>query len=264
VNKILLLSLFIFQGTNSCIQSKYKDSIPFEDEMFLNPEESQTITLDRLPIILSPVPGENDWVKKLDNRYLRENDNDQQSIMVLDSSSEINPGFSKKRPIESDEQSDFDLLSRNTQVKLQPTENHIQTKSKNELIEANRRIIGEDHTTSFPGICCLAKFCDTNDDFHLNDQIDLIGIYTLDHTVSQNMIMEEEEEEDHDLFETTLPPPSLLPRIQVLSYRKLGASFPSSCNNLNLHPDSLARGLVSFNTQYYILYTIYNTTPLYL
>ena len=78
---------------------------------------------------------------------------------------------------------------------------------KNEIDGIQERKMGSDDSN---GMCCLAKACNfKDDDFHLNDAVEVIALYSLDVAVPASSISELEDQfaEMEDLLNPS-PPPS--------------------------------------------------------
>ena len=236
-------------GESCWEQSKYKDCIycDQEDSTGYNFDGPGVVTLERLPLILAPIPGENEWVREYHQRQfnpsmgngdISDNNN---CDMTLDGMNGDGNGnsygdevqYNSKKRMNADNGDDCmgevdAIMNKKRPVFSTYIENNEKQNDtiKNEIDGIQERKMGSDDSN---GMCCLAKACNfKDDDFHLNDAVEVIALYSLDVAVPASSISELEDQfaEMEDLLNPSPPPPSLMPRLQILGYRLLDSSYP--------------------------------------
>ena len=231
-------------GESSWVQSKYRDCIYFDQDeaASFDLDGPGVVTLERQPLILAPIPGENKWVKEFydEQRNISAGNSSihikYDTSMVIDDScgaenrSEL-PNLSKRRTMENDDDNCMNVVDSTMYAKKVVSEetsagNLKSNAMMNDADSIEKRKMGSDDPN---GMCCLARATDfKDDDFHLNDAIEVIALYTLDVVVPTSSISGSEEEfaEMEDSMHPLPPPPSLMPRLQILGYRRLDSSYP--------------------------------------
>lgn len=211
-------------GEKVWIQSKYKECITCDADSCIDFDGPGVITLERLPLVLAPVPGESSWVQAMTRTKTI---NPSRDCMTKDYD-HVSEHGSKKRI--SDIYDDEQQFERNVNMRAETDDN---TDINDMMIHKNNMDAIQDRLSDNPdAICCLAKVCDfKDDDFHLNDIIEILAIYTLDRTPIMEL-------DDDDKFDDSINlPQSIMPHLQILSYRKLDSSYPLICRmNLNGGP----------------------------
>jgi hypothetical protein len=199
--------------------------------------------------LLVPIPGQSPWVKEESCRQYGKNN-------TSNPAKQNAIGFeSKKRTASEAGNGDDNNIMRNDNTSLDEQKMDIDSSHKNLKIEKkcqnnSHNVIGDTNnmftklSETYPGvydeddICCLARIydCEEGADLKLNDMVEVLGIYTLDLVLNErdsrgNSLADmmdpfggfEAEEEDQS---ESLPPPSVAPRLHVISFKILGSSFP--------------------------------------
>lgn len=99
-----------------------------------------------------------------------------------------------------------------------------------DCLDSSTNYVEEDlHLVANDEVWCLAKMYDCIDNsFKLNDMIEIIGIYTVDHSlVSTGPVATDEYLLDSTSFDDDVcyPPSSMAPRLHCLSYRYDSSSY---------------------------------------
>lgn len=202
-------------GEQAWVQSIFKESIPMEDYQQISFDGSDVLHGERLPVVLVAVPGENEWVRRLDDDL----SNTAPGCMIVDEVFTADRS-DRKRPMDDDRENDDgdDRPGRNVSLKedaeisARPTTTPFHPSALNKDVD----------------LSCIAKFIDTADEqsLKLNDLIEVVAVYTLDNTQGPFNGGESEGDDLEGMMDDQLPPPSIMPRLQVLASRKLHSSFP--------------------------------------
>lgn len=225
---------------------RYKDvtECAAHEEIVVDSDNCQTG--DRLTYYCIPIPGENQWVKEV---YAEQNP----------CMSEASTSISGSRLKRSAGDEDIDTEDSNANTQNNPQVDSMETESSQESAESKR--IRTETTSSnagtssssaagsrttpdlnFPipgmkGTPCLVKIYDEQN-LSLNDMIEVVGVLSMDPSLASGGssgqdavpefgVMDVEEENAHS------PPPSLVPRLHVLSIRQLKHINPLVPNDLD-------------------------------
>lgn len=215
-------------GRQEWIQSIFKESIPVEDFEQISFDGAGVLHGERLPIVLAAVPGENDWVRDFDITNVGEDDNIRSDMVLEINEDSISAErIDRKRVLEEEVGSySVSAVDRNVASKASGvvTGNAV-------AVPPFLAIAGKDAEL----LSCVTKFVNTADEqaLKLNDLVEVVAIYTLDNTLPSSIDRQQlgegqvVDEGDFDMiFDDALPPPSIMPRLQVLAHRRLHSSFP--------------------------------------
>jgi len=192
---------------------RYRDTVSCGPSEELVSEGPECQTSDRLSFYCVSPPGESAWV--LDhckrNGYRTEMNKEEAS-------------FNKKRSLDVEMDMDDGNLKDNS---LSNKEDHLKKQKvekasrRDDSVHEKKPLLNLPVNTS-NGKACVVKFYDIDDgDLKLNDLIEVIGILSLDPTMS--VIIENDEEMGNSPI---VPPPSLVPRIHVVKYNHLSHNNP--------------------------------------
>ncbi|CAL4089600.1 unnamed protein product, partial [Meganyctiphanes norvegica] len=240
-------------GSTKLRPGRYKDvtDCAAHEEVVVDSDNCQTG--DRLTYYCIPIPGENQWVKEV---YASEN-----PCMSEASTSII--GSRQKRSAGDEDDIDTSKSNSNAQTKCSETDS-METESPSESAESKRirteNITNAGSSTSatgssttpdlnFPipgmkGTPCLVKIYDEQD-LSLNDMIEVVGVLSMDPSLANNGVGSSgqggvPEFGEMDMEEAAhSPPPSLVPRLHVLSIRKLKHINPLLPNDLSVNVEGI-------------------------
>lgn len=245
-------------GTFRLQSGRYKDIAECGAGENIVTDSPRCETGDRLTYYCVPVPGENEWVKKIYQ--------DMNPCTLGASSS--NSVSRKKRSVteESDHYTSLNQCADQTEdtdsMKMEAVEQgenkRTRTEGRNEVTQDLQRSSSEETSGSrgaidlnFPipgmkGTPCLVKtYDDVN--FSLNDIVEVVGILSIDPAMAlrgpdhdgniemNTAAMDMEEEVAH------CPPPSLVPRLHVLSAQKVSHTNPLLSADLECSGDIAAQ-----------------------
>lgn len=163
------------------------------------------------------IPGLNDWAVDIERQHFTNEKMDVDMTLsqgikrTLDSSAES-----------SNEISQMDTDCENQHKKLNPTEN---SKCETNAINLSREYLLNSPIVDRPSNACLVKFYDDANKMSLNDVLDVVGFVSLD----ANLCGSNQKPNDFENFDEICamnPPPSLIPRLHVISYRLLAHLNP--------------------------------------
>ncbi|KAK8802078.1 hypothetical protein WA158_006473 [Blastocystis sp. Blastoise] len=210
---------------------KYRDTLPsffgFESDLSFE----HCLMGGRDTLVLEPVPGENNWLSKqydsLDwiKRQVPSNTVNKNKRSMVSEDVDIKKSLQEySMEIEVDK----DTVATN--------QNQLNPISTNENVNNKNTIPGQDTSFTVPpsrpakpsSFPVLARFYDGNEDIHINDIIEVIGIYTL---TEDNYGLEEEE---------TSSITHLTPDIHVLTYFHQSIYYPYTYKTIPHTPISLS------------------------
>ena len=226
------------------VLSKYRDTVPFSS---IRAKESGAVdfhldgpfctTLERLPILCIPIPGESEWAKG----YFGDVNG------APDDGAEEGGCDSRKRR-EIDAENDRDSNNKSIKVSADGNGTHASKGSGvrfaddiagdgrgDSKIAINSGSIFDPITRMNEGdsVVCVAKIYATDSSsIRLNDMLEIVGVYsTNDGSVafadqSQDPGSDIFSMEPSDLMPSLVPPASLAPRVHCLTFRRIGSLFP--------------------------------------
>lgn len=217
-------------NTSSLRCGMYQDVITCPENFQLMLESTRNVTKERHTFYCVPIPGETDWAKR---KFAGKNVPSQSHGTTVERSSGIKRGLHEE--MDQDDQNGIDSESSTMETKrARPGE----TASGSEVPTDSQ---GPD--LNFPlanehGPACLVHLYDQESSFKVNDMVEFIGILSADPSVAVisdhrsgpnssnsmdpcpgDLVTPEEEAAHH-------PPPSLVPRLHCLTYRRLTHSNP--------------------------------------
>ena len=207
------------------VQSRYNDCISCgEGDFIYDFDAPDVFTIERTPVVLAPIPGESEWVRDAAwDETVRGGipTEDLMQTLCHANGKTVIENLKKRSSSDINEPGDNaharKVAGKSSDVKDFEDESFL----RNEADSFYGRFQGNPN-----GVCCLAKMCGSRgDDIRLNDMIEVIALYTLD-PVSLPTPLEDGITDFDDSLNAKLPPPSLMPRLQVLCYRHLDPSFP--------------------------------------
>ena len=224
-------------GAKRFVSSKYRDGFDVvSDEVDIDFESPESKTLERLSLFCAPIPGESAWVRDFDCRW---NAGQQAGQEASAEGGEIGGG-GRKRALEEEEEEE-----EKKEVEDEAGGWDVANKKKVSSSSSAPSSSTPAHLNRPPAfyfdnktdMCCLAKMYDCDDDsFRLNDMIELVGVYSLDYSVSPVAAVATDDNDDGDgtlsafagfeLMGDLLPPTSIAPRLHCLTFRRIGSSFP--------------------------------------
>ncbi|KAF5281090.1 hypothetical protein FQA39_LY17896 [Lamprigera yunnana] len=195
---------------------KFTDIIYFKDTETINETSDKNVTNERHTLVMISIPGLNQWViDMVKARY-----------GILKQIEPFQSSTSKKRLLEPDEQ-----------METQPIESGKLEMKKQCVGEAKSNVknISRETILNFPlpshdGKACHVKLYKDADKVKLNDVIEVVGFLSVDPVLTDISCNEnfgnEMEVQMHN------PPPSLIPRIHCVAFKKISHGIPLVENNI--------------------------------
>lgn len=181
---------------------------------------------ERRVIFMVSIPGLNDWAVDIEKSPMAKNV--QSTIDTPSSSSSSSHGTKRSltecEPIESGiDQMEIDLKA-NKKKPDQVDQSNCAQQVSNSIL--SREYLLNSPIVDRPSNACLVKFYENStataaNDVSLNDMLDVIGFISLDASLCGSSFQQNDEFENANEICAMNPPPSLVPRIHVISYRKL-------------------------------------------
>jgi len=208
----------------------FTDTSDSQGAIDINFEGKENITLDRQTFYCVPIPGENQWLKDL-----------YKTGCNITEKNEASPQ-SKKRPYNEMEEMDSTDVANNTISTMECTEESNASPDK-KVKAANGEEEGKktcppkiDFTKNYPlpdekGPSCFIKMYSNSNDFKVNEVAEFICILSVDplfaapsleKTVIENDICDAPLNTVED--EAHCPPPSLVPRLHCVCFKKIQPS----------------------------------------
>lgn len=171
------------------------------------------------------IPGLNDWAVEIEKSY------------TMDVEMNNLPSNGLKRSLDESEtfKNDVDQMDIDSNAERYKKSN--QSDRETEKISANNTNLSREYLLNSPIVdrptnACLVKFYDDAAKLSLNDVLDVIGFVSMD----ANLCGSNRQPNDFESFDEICamnPPPSLIPRIHVISYRALTHINPLLHDNRN-------------------------------
>jgi len=217
----------LVDGTVRTVSGRYRDTLVCGPREEVVEDESNLMsrTKDRLSFYCVSIPGEAGWVTE-----------QFRSSSSVKDSSQAGPSRtnSLKRSLDTDEDSmeteempTVDIASNDTENKKMKSGNEDQTvdnKCGDEVSKENKlnKPLRDKDQAAIIKMYDLAE-----GDIKLNDMLEVVGIVSLDPVLATM-------EDDMDGISPNLPPPSLVPRIHVVSFSRLEHDSPRKDLNMSL------------------------------
>lgn len=182
---------------------------------------------ERRPIFMVSIPGLNDWAIEIEREHFNTD--------CMDIDMNNLPSKGQKRPL------DECKTNENYSEQMETDTENVRTKKLNQSgseqepttnSNLSREYLLNSPIVDRPSNACLAKFYDDATKVSLNDVLDVIGFVSLD----ANLCGSNRQPNDFENFDEICamnPPPSLIPRIHVISYRVLKHINPLLHDNRN-------------------------------
>lgn len=162
---------------------------------------------ERRPMFMVSIPGMNDWATQLENDDISCNGTSEKLTSAI------------KRPFDENSSTTDPIPNKRSNCETE-SDKMDQPKSKdNEANVLNSPIADR------PGNTCLVKFYDDAKAVSLNSVLDVIGFISLDANLCGTK-QQIEDFENADEVRSMNPPPSLIPRIHIVSYQSVSHLNP--------------------------------------
>lgn len=186
---------------------KYRDTTDLSDNEIINFESKNNITCERQTLVMITYPGLNEWVLNIETEHHKiVSSNPNQSETVLNES--------LKRPIDEE-------------MEVVNTEDTTENKRlrNNDNKKESKSVVSRDHLLNFPipgreGKSCIVKIYDHSDTFKLNEMAHILGFLSVDPLLTE-MNYHNSEHDNQMEIQTHNPPPSLVPRLHCVLFKKL-------------------------------------------
>lgn len=179
---------------------------------------------ERRVIFMVSIPGLNDWAVDIERSSFSKNTQSIGNVTTLSPSTTESHGVKRSlnecEPIESGiNQMEIDSTDNNKKSNQGDTK----TAAPEQNCVLSREYLLNSPIVDRPSNACLVKFYDqsTANEVSLNDLLDVIGFVSLDPSLCGSNFQQNEDYENANEICAMNPPPSLIPRIHVISYSKL-------------------------------------------
>ena len=212
-------------GERHVMASHYRENIQLGQRMMLDEGEDGTVISERQPLLICPIPGENNWVK-----YFHKGRGEGSAMECMRGEDDSGSGSRKRAAA--------DTNARRTVMRME-TEAKLTTMTNMDTSMDNSSVTGESRQTNSPQTSVTTSFADAPPSLvkfyggaglKLNDTVELIGVlgpYENNSGGDVSAGTRGSDEVDFVLDESAdLPPPSVMPRIHAISSRKLGGAYP--------------------------------------
>lgn len=177
-------------------------------------DSSHNVHGERRPIFMVSVPGLNNWAVDIEKEIITENGIPSVKYMDVEMNNVPSTGVKRTLTEQPDEmETDSNSKKLNT---VEPTVAKIEVNNTN----LSREYLLNSPIVDRPSNACLVKFYDDAPKISLNDVLDVVGFVSLDANLCGSH-RQPSEFENFDEICAMNPPPSLIPRIHVISYRPL-------------------------------------------
>lgn len=190
---------------------------------------------ERRVVFMVSIPGLNDWAVDLEKTPPLATNNVQldSSLSPSSSSHGTKRSLTESEPIESGiDKMEIASPTANKKKPNQIDENSEQEQQQQKDTE-NNTILSREYLLNSPIVdrpskACLVKFYEnaTANDVSLNEVLDVIGFVSLDPTLCGSNFQQNDDYANANEICAMNPPPSLVPRIHVISHRKLSHLNP--------------------------------------
>lgn len=177
---------------------------------------------ERRPIFMVSIPGLNDWAVDIERVHFNADSMDVEMNNL--------PSNGLKRPLDESE------INENGDDQMETDSDNIRSKKLNQSgseseqkpttnSNLSREYLLNSPIVDRPSNACLVKFYDDAAKVSLNDILDVVGFVSLDANLCGSN-RQVDEFENFDEICAMNPPPSLIPRVHVISYRTLNHINP--------------------------------------
>lgn len=183
----------------------------------------ENVHAERRPIFMVAIPGLNQWAVDIEKEH--------SSADGMDIEMNNVPSKGLKRPLDESEQPATESDHMDVDVdnfrakKLNQSGTELEPKSNTNNSNLSREYLLNSPIVDRPTNACLLKFYDDAAKVSLNDVLDVVGFVSLDANLCGSN-REPGEFENFDEICAMNPPPSLIPRIHVISHRALAHTNP--------------------------------------
>lgn len=186
---------------------KYRDTTDLSDNEIIHFESKNNITCERQTLVMITYPGLNEWVLNIETEHHK-------IVSSNSNRSETVVNESLKRSI------DEEMEVVNT---ADTTENKRLRSNDNK--EESKSVVSRDHLLNFPipgreGKSCIVKIYDNPDTFKLNEMAHILGFLSVDPLLTE-MNYHNSEHDNQMEIQTHNPPPSLVPRLHCVLFKKI-------------------------------------------
>ncbi|XP_022900658.2 mini-chromosome maintenance complex-binding protein isoform X1 [Onthophagus taurus] len=201
---------------------RYQDIIECNDNEMINQFSNRNKTSERHPLVLISVPGLNNWVTDIE---ITKYGND------VEPSLEVTKANTKRKSLESTEEME-QSSSHSTENESKQIKNDTESSKKlcdesvkESLPTQSNQPLSAEYLLNLPlpdrgGKVCIVKIYEEEIDIKVNEILDVVGFISLDPRMTQTSL----ENSLFDCEETEIlahhPPPSLIPRIQVVHWSR--------------------------------------------
>ncbi|XP_055316672.1 mini-chromosome maintenance complex-binding protein isoform X2 [Sitodiplosis mosellana] len=203
-------------------KGKFRDNLKLEANEEVLFDSAENVHAERRPIFMVSIPGLNDWAVDIEKEQF-----------IADSMDvEMNnlPSNGLKRPLDESQANEnagdqMETDSDNVQSKKlnrSASESEPKTSTNSNL---SREYLLNSPIVDRPSNAIIAKFYDDTAKVSLNDALDVVGFVSLDANLCGSN-RQLDEFENFDEICAMNPPPSLIPRLHVISYRALAHINP--------------------------------------
>lgn len=208
--------------TGSRMQNgKYRDTLVLKGGEKVNYDADANVHGERRSVFVISVPGVNNWVQEIERTMYKVNHENDSVLREMEKMED--PGAGNKRSLENEEEEVMETDEQPPVKKVEVESKESERENGNE--GTGTGILSAEYLLNSPlpdrpSKACIIKIYEDFDTLGLNTLVDVIGFLSvnpaLDGTFDEgDGFMEETERQ------ATNPPPSLIPRIHVLSLKKL-------------------------------------------
>lgn len=208
--------------TGSRMQNgKYRDTLVLNGGEKVNYDADANVHGERRSVFVISVPGVNNWVQEIERTMYKVNHENDSVLREMEKMED--PGAGNKRSLENEEEEVMETDEQPPVKKVEVESKESERENGNE--GTGTGILSAEYLLNSPlpdrpSKACIIKIYEDFDTLGLNTLVDVIGFLSvnpaLDGTFDEgDGFMEETERQ------ATNPPPSLIPRIHVLSLKKL-------------------------------------------
>lgn len=201
----------------------------FQDNEEIVFESAENVHAERRPIFMVSIPGLNDWAVNIEKEYINN------ECMDIEMDNIQSHGL--KRALEdenngnSSDQMEIDTKNVNSKKLIQTkTESDTQSNMNTNNSNLSREYLLNSPIVDRPCNACLVKFYNDTPNISLNDILEVIGFISLDANLCGSN-RNPNEFESFDEICAMNPPPSLIPRLHVVSYHSLLHTNPLMHDN---------------------------------
>ncbi|XP_045470802.1 mini-chromosome maintenance complex-binding protein [Harmonia axyridis] len=197
---------------------KYLEFLPCEDNETVDFYSDEVVRKELQTFYVISTPGENQWVKDFESN--------KRSTLLKETKTTYS---SQKRSLEEDAKMDIDLATTNVSQAGKR-----QCNSSLNQPPPNKMDMSTEYLLNFPiedknGKACLVKIYKNEKEIKLNEVYEFIGFLSVDPKLSHEIYCGEESEGNLE-DQVHNPPPSLIPRLHCVTFRKSNHGNPLVCS----------------------------------